>query len=104
MADPNTDATRKLLAAVWEKNLPIVRERVEQLASIVTLVQAKVLDSGQREAGIATAHKLAGSLGMFGYTEGTAAARAIEQALDEDTIDPNHLAAELTKLRAALPL
>jgi hypothetical protein len=100
----NTDATRKLLATVWEKNLPVVRERVEQLASIVALAQAGVLDSVQREAGIATAHKLSGSLGMFGYAEGTDAARAIEQGLDAETLDTTTLTNELAKLRSALPL
>lgn len=80
----NTEALRKMLAGVWEKNLPLLRERVTELESFAALTKAGTVDSVQREQAIATSHKLVGSFGMFGYTQGTDAARAIEQHLDTD--------------------
>ena len=58
-----------------------------------------------RESAAATAHKLSGSLGMFGFPEGTAAAREIEVMLEaESAINTDHFTALTKKLRAALEL
>jgi len=52
-----------------------------------------------------TAHKLAGSLGMFGYPEGTDFARRIEHQLENDTpVDALQLAQNVAALRASLSL
>jgi HPt (histidine-containing phosphotransfer) domain-containing protein len=58
------DKTSSLLAALWLRNLPLVE--------------------GLREEASHTAHKLAGSLGMYGYDEGTRIAREIEVLLAGD--------------------
>ncbi len=52
-----------------------------------------------------TAHKLAGSLGMFGYPRGTELAREIEQLLENDSVvDAVTLRELVVELRASLPL
>lgn len=52
-----------------------------------------------------TAHKLAGSLGMFGYPKGTEVAREIEQLLESDAVVDAGLLRELVvELRGCLPL
>jgi HPt (histidine-containing phosphotransfer) domain-containing protein len=52
-----------------------------------------------------TAHKLAGSLGMFGYPRGTEVARQIEQLLESDGMVDSVLLRELVvELRGSLPL
>ena len=82
-----------LVAALWQKNRPKVLAQIDQLASH--------LQSNPTEAQ-SIAHKLAGSLGMYGYPAGTAAARALEQELDLPTPNPDLLAQHLAALREAL--
>lgn len=74
--------TAALLAALWQQNLPVIRERLAQLDRAATLAAEDRLTPPLRRDGAMTAHKLAGSLGMFGYHEGTRVARLIEQLLD----------------------
>lgn len=58
-----------------------------------------------RRGAMDTAHKLAGSLGMFGYPRGTELAREIEQMLEYDGIvDPGLLRELVVELRGCLPL
>ncbi len=76
------EATRKLLATLWEKNLPVLRERLALLEAAIQAASTGEITLEQRKEAGATAHKLAGSLGMFGYPKGTEEARALEQSFD----------------------
>lgn len=75
------DPTRAALAAVWD------RRRDEVLARVDTLQQAAIacddgsLDATTRRAAEGEAHKLAGSLGMFGFHRGSELSREAEQLL-----------------------
>jgi len=92
-----------MLAAVWERGLPLTRERLTELDNAAAAGHA--LTAEQRASAAATAHKLSGSLGMFGFPEGTEAAREIEQMLEaEGPIDVARFIALTTRLRAALGL
>lgn len=83
-----------MLAHLWEKNLPLMRERLATLDRA-----AKSPDDPQlRKEAIALAHKLAGSLGMFGFPLGTDLARTLEEGLEARTLSP----AEQTRLTLAL--
>jgi HPt (histidine-containing phosphotransfer) domain-containing protein len=96
---------RLLLATLWERNLPVLRDRLAELAAAVDAARNGTLRTEARESACSVAHKLAGSLGMFGYAAGTAAARRMEQRLDGDgDIDAEALALELADLQEALPL
>jgi signal transduction histidine kinase/ActR/RegA family two-component response regulator len=60
----------------------------EFLASRLELAQAlsEAIAAGDRDAIRVTAHKLAGSLSMYGFKEASRASRALEQACDEEGV------------------
>jgi HPt (histidine-containing phosphotransfer) domain-containing protein len=74
---------KRMLAALWERNLPVLRDRLAQLDAAADAAATGTLTPQMREDASSTAHKLAGSLGMFGYTRGTEFARNIEVLLNE---------------------
>ena len=104
MASQATAQTAALLEKVWQRSLPILRERLGLLDQTTARAAAGTLTCELRAEAVAVSHKLAGSLGMFGHHEGTAIARQIEQLL-QTPADPQvgYLADLVTKLRAALP-
>ena len=75
------DKTAKLLAALWERNRPVVEERLATLERAAEAMAAGALDAPLRGEAICSSHKLAGSLGMYGYDDGTRIAREIEALL-----------------------
>ncbi len=63
--------------------MPQTRERVTLLQQTADRVSAtRSIDPEDRAAALDVAHKLAGSLGMYGFMEATEHARLIEQTLD----------------------
>jgi HPt (histidine-containing phosphotransfer) domain-containing protein len=102
-ATANTDATRELLIRLWERSLPIVRERLDVLDNAASAASNNTLTDDLRAHAIAEAHKLAGSLGMFGYSDGTEFAREIEALLEAPGTPPaGRLVTLATRLRATL--
>lgn len=108
-SDNSGDSTQAHLNAgrdaIWNRHLPSTRDRVAQLERAASLADSGLLTVPLRTEAAMTAHKLAGSLGTFGFHDGTRIARAIEQLLDapEPPHAPNLL--RLTReLRAVLPL
>jgi hypothetical protein len=75
------DKTATLLAALWARNRPVVEERLATLDRAAEGLAADALDAPLRGEAICSSHKLAGSLGMYGYDEGTRIAREIEVML-----------------------
>jgi HPt (histidine-containing phosphotransfer) domain-containing protein len=92
------------MAQVWQKSLPLLRERVSTLERALTAVQNNQLTPELRSNAALEAHRLAGLLGTFGYPEGTDAARMFETVFDSDAILqpnlPETLAPALVTLRA----
>lgn len=70
-----------LLADLWERGLPLVRERLKLLDRVAAAAENGDLSDDLRVEAVGIAHKFAGSLGMFGYDRGTDIARQIEQRL-----------------------
>ena len=102
-ATANPDITRDLLARLWERSLPVVRERLDVLDTAAAAAGSNALTEALRAHAIAEAHKLAGSLGMFGYSAGTELARAIEALLETETAPPaDRISTLATNLRASL--
>lgn len=98
-------ATRKLLATLWQRNMPVLLDRLAELDKAADDAVWQTLTSQGREDAAMTAHKLAGSLGMFGYPQGTELARKIEQMLTHwDVIDGAELKDLAVALRANLSL
>jgi HPt (histidine-containing phosphotransfer) domain-containing protein len=74
-----------LLANLWERNQPLLHERLDALDLIAAEAAAGQMTETSRKNGLDIAHKLSGSLGMFGYDRGTEIAREIEQILTSPT-------------------
>lgn len=73
-------------------------QRLLLLESAVEMLQAGELGQLQRQAAREEAHRLAGSLGMYGYTKGSELARAIENLLLKESTLEAHPSIELTQL------
>ncbi len=94
-----------LLAQLWQKNLPTIRERLDLLDQFGSIASTGKLDEATRTEALNIAHKLAGSLGMYGYQEGTAVASKMERILKSPTPETlttlSALAADLRNSLAA---
>ena len=104
MTEAETDErTASLLAAIWLRNRPLVEGRLALLERAATAAAEGTFSEELREEASHTAHKLAGSLGMYGYDEGTRIAREIEVLLAaEATPDAARLGNMVGKLRRAV--
>lgn len=69
------------IQAVFEQNRDELMRRIATLDHAVAAVRAGGLDEDLRASAECDAHKLAGSLGMFGLASGSDLARELEQAL-----------------------
>jgi HPt (histidine-containing phosphotransfer) domain-containing protein len=83
-----------LLSQLWQKNLPTIRERLDLLDQFGSAAVAGTLEEHTRIEALNIAHKLAGSLGMYGYQQGTELASKMERILKSPTPET------LTTLRA----
>ena len=97
-----TDSAKKAALAqgirlVWEKTRDIVVARIETLEAAAHKIMEGTLTAEEREAAVREAHKLAGSLGTFGFTAGSNAARELEQQLSAEVPDAARCA-ELARL------
>lgn len=101
MSVPPLDAA---IAAVWTKNLPQTRKRLEVLQRAADdLATSRTIDDDLRAEALDVAHKLAGSLGMFGMHDATEAARSIEHNLQQDGLpQPERLQEQVAALHSAL--
>lgn len=103
--DPAKAKTEALLRDLWRRKLPMVREHLNILEHASQTIAAATLTPPLRSEAAISAHKLAGSLGMFGYSEGTRLARELEHLLDAAGPPPPETFATLLRhLRESLPL
>ncbi len=70
--------TEALLAELWQRNRHIFKRRLESLEQAAAAASKGSITREEREEAASTSHKLAGSLGMFGYHRGTEIARELE--------------------------
>jgi Hpt domain len=99
------DVARELISALWERSVPLITDRLNGLNIACEAAVLGRLSPIMRRGAAETAHKLAGSLGMFGYPRGTDLAREIEQLLENDgVVDAGLLRELVVELRATLPL
>jgi HPt (histidine-containing phosphotransfer) domain-containing protein len=94
-----------LLAQLWQKNLPTIRERLDLLDQFGSAAVSGSIDEHTRIEALNIAHKLAGSLGMYGYEQGTQVASKMERILRSPTPETlgtlRGLAADLRRSLAA---
>lgn len=99
------DVARELISALWERSVPLITDRLNGLDIACEAAVVGRLSPIMRRGAMDTAHKLAGSLGMFGYPRGTELAREIEQILEyEGVVDAGLLRELVVELRGCLPL
>ncbi|MGD0445225.1 MAG: Hpt domain-containing protein [Edaphobacter sp.] len=100
--DSNIDSEiDTVLTQLWQKNLPTIRERLDLLDKFGSIAASGKLDEPSRIEALNIAHKLAGSLGMYGYQQGTEVASKMEHILKSPTPETfltlRTLAADLRK-------
>ncbi len=75
------DEARAAAIALWDKFKPPTLQRLANLEQTVNALRSGPLPEALRQSALADAHKLSGSLGMFGFAAGSRLAQAIEQSL-----------------------
>jgi HPt (histidine-containing phosphotransfer) domain-containing protein len=85
MKKPTPDEIDNLLVSLWQKNLPTLRERLDLLDQTAAVSLSGILPDSSRQEALSVAHKLSGSLGMFGYPQGSEIAAKIERILKDPT-------------------
>ena len=99
--DQINDPIDDVLAQLWQKNLPTIRERLDLLDRFGSAAVSGSLEEPTRIEALNIAHKLAGSLGMYGYPQGTEVAAKMERILKSPTAETlvtlRALAADLRK-------
>ena len=87
---------------VWAQFHDVIFERIATIeTAVVALRQAQLTDEVRKKA-VLEAHRLAGSLGMFGLAEGTRLAREIETSLGDQAPVGPETPGDLTEAAAAL--
>jgi HPt (histidine-containing phosphotransfer) domain-containing protein len=102
---PLNNAIDDLLLQLWQKNLPTIRERLDLMDKFGSAAVSGSLEEHTRLEALSIAHKLAGSLGMYGYQQGTEVAAKMERLLKfptpETLVTLRALAADLRNSLAA---
>jgi HPt (histidine-containing phosphotransfer) domain-containing protein len=84
-ADDKDGKIEALLADLWQRHLPTLRDRLNLLDRIAAEASSGTLAEPSRLEALSVAHKLAGNLGMFGHQQATEIASAMEQILKTPT-------------------
>ena len=90
--------TAALLNDLWQRNLPLLEQRM----AVLERATCSPLTEELRAEASSVAHKLAGSLGMFGYRQGTEIARELELELESTSPDISRTACLTAQLRSVL--
>jgi DNA-binding response OmpR family regulator len=87
-----------VLAGLWQQSLPVITGRIATVEAAALAALDGTLGREQRRAAERDAHKLAGSLGTFGYHRGSRHARDLEWLLQGDRAIEGHALLRLTEL------
>ena len=90
------------LATLWQRHRQTNLDRILLLEVTAANVLRGVADSEALAEGASAAHKLAGSLGTFGFDAGSRAAFEAESLLAEPVVDGRLLAEAVTALRSSV--
>jgi HPt (histidine-containing phosphotransfer) domain-containing protein len=102
MQETAQQETIQLLAQIWQRNQMQVRDRIAVLEQAAKAAAEDALNASLRADATSIAHKLAGSLGMFGFKEGTRLAREIECAFGTHSEKNYNLTALIEELRQSV--
>jgi HPt (histidine-containing phosphotransfer) domain-containing protein len=76
------------MAALWERFRGATLERLDTLEGALRLLRAAPHAATPRADAISAAHKLAGSLGTFGFGEASRLARECDRMLENEPLTP----------------
>ena len=102
MPDEQTPPVPSSAARVWVQFRDMIFERMDAIDAAVIALRDGALSQEVRQKGVLEAHRMAGSLGMFGLAEGTRIAREIEHGLAGDAPTGPEISAHLVASAAAL--
>jgi HPt (histidine-containing phosphotransfer) domain-containing protein len=89
--------TNALIAELWQRHLPTLKERLDTLDRIAAAATTAPLSEADRQQAVSIAHKFAGSLGMYGYQRGTEIAMQLEALYRTPPVSQPQLLAPLTR-------
>ncbi len=78
------DDTQAAVAALWSQYRPIIAGRVTVLEQATRAALDDALSDELRQKAYGEAHKLAGSMGTFGFADASEMAREAEMMLDRE--------------------
>ena len=90
------------LAELWQRKLPQTLQRLDRLDHAAQAAETGTLTPTLHAEAASFAHTFAGSLGSFGYHEGTRLARELERHWRSPSPDHALLAALTQQLRRSL--
>ncbi|MEM9541945.1 MAG: response regulator [Cyanobacteria bacterium P01_E01_bin.42] len=98
------EATLDAVAQVWERFKGSFLARIEDIETAIAALSGKTLDETLRETAEKQAHKLIGSLGMYGLSQGSDWARELELAFIEigNTPDKTVTRVKIQQLQALI--
>lgn len=104
-AAPTRERVSSAMDELWARTRNLVRERIDTVERAALAARSGTLRGDLRQAAEADAHRLAGSLGTFGVTEGSEGARELEEAFGSGRYlrpaDGERLVAVVERVRAA---
>lgn len=81
------EARTKVIAETWSKFKDLAFQRLRDLENLAVAIAEEKLTKKIRDRALNSAHKLAGSLGCFGFPDGSRVAKQLEQQLRDNPVD-----------------
>lgn len=98
-----SDEAHLVIEALWQRFVPLVRERIDAIAQFVgTVERGETPSESVVSAARYASHNLAGALGSYGRPDAGEAARLMQYAIDAGSRDAQRLGALLADLRSRL--
>ena len=94
--------TVTMISALWERKRPLILQRLTILDRAAEAAAVGSLEDSLCEEALSEAHKLAGSLGTFGFPTGTEIARELEVGLEDRSLKPERMQELIRRLRETL--
>jgi HPt (histidine-containing phosphotransfer) domain-containing protein len=90
------------IQALWERAQGQVESRLQLLDRAAAANRTGAMGAELQQEAREIAHKLAGSLGMFGFPTSSEIARRLESLCESDAPDPELMAELMVELRGSL--
>ena len=97
--ETKAEKTQAIVADIWQQVKGLSFDRLAVLQQAVNQLKQSELSEILHSEALKNAHRLAGALGMFGFSEGSEIAKRLERLFESDEFDQSkiHQAEELTR-------